>query len=122
MTNDPVQLRRGRTSVVRVGVTDFAQEPLGDVVDVTLPGLGETIRAGVACGDIESVKRVSKMIAPHRDGPHPQRAAYQHALARQHPSMSTSNRHTSGPSPGRFRIPVYTVRPCQARPSRAGQR
>jgi glycine cleavage system H protein len=38
------------TSVVRVGVTDFAQEPLGDVVDVTLRGRGETIRAGVACG------------------------------------------------------------------------
>jgi glycine cleavage system H protein len=51
-------------SVVRVGVTDFAQQALGDVVDVSLPGPGGTVRAGEACGDIESVKSVSDLIAP----------------------------------------------------------
>jgi len=50
--------------VVRVGVTDFAQQALGDVVEVTLPRLGETVRADEACGDIESVKSVSDLIAP----------------------------------------------------------
>jgi len=52
------------TGVVRVGVTDFAQQSLGDVVEVTLPRLGETVTAGEACGDIESVKSVSDLIAP----------------------------------------------------------
>jgi len=52
------------TSVVRAGVTDFAQQALGDVVDVSLPGPGGTVRAGEACGDIESVKGVNDLIAP----------------------------------------------------------
>jgi glycine cleavage system H protein len=52
------------TSVIRVGVTDFAQRSLGDVVEVTLPTPGETITAGQACGDVESVKSVSDLIAP----------------------------------------------------------
>jgi glycine cleavage system H protein len=50
--------------LVRVGVTDFAQQSLGDVVDVTLPGLGETVKAGEPCGDIESTKSVNDLIAP----------------------------------------------------------
>ena len=50
--------------LVRVGVTDFAQRSLGDVVEVTLPGVGETLKAGQACGDIESVKTASDLIAP----------------------------------------------------------
>ena len=49
---------------MRVGVTDFAQQSLGDVVQVTLPDLGETIKTGEACGDIESVKSVSDLVAP----------------------------------------------------------
>jgi glycine cleavage system H protein len=54
----------GGTGLVRVGVTDFAQRSLGDVVDVTLPALGDTVTAGEACGDIESVKSLSELIAP----------------------------------------------------------
>ena len=50
--------------LVRVGVTDFAQQSLGDVVDVILPGPGDTVIAGEALGDIESVKSVSDLIAP----------------------------------------------------------
>ena len=52
------------TGLVRVGVTDFAQQSLGDVVDVTLPRPGDTVKADGACGDIESVKSVSDLIAP----------------------------------------------------------
>jgi glycine cleavage system H protein len=52
------------TSLVRVGVTDFAQQSLGDVVAVTLPNPGYTVKAGEPCGDIESVKSVSDLIAP----------------------------------------------------------
>jgi glycine cleavage system H protein len=54
----------GGTSLVRAGVTDFAQRSLEDVVGVTLPRPGDTITAGEACGDIESVKSVSDLIAP----------------------------------------------------------
>ena len=50
--------------LVRVRVTDFAQQSLGDVVEVTLPRPGNTVNAGEACGDIESVKSVSDLIAP----------------------------------------------------------
>ena len=51
-------------SLVRVGVTDFAQQSLGDVVDVSLPPPGEAVTAGDPCGDIESVKSVSDLVAP----------------------------------------------------------
>jgi glycine cleavage system H protein len=52
------------TGLVRAGVTDFAQQSLGDVVEVTPPRAGDSITAGDACGDIESVKSVSDLIAP----------------------------------------------------------
>ena len=52
------------TGLVRVGVTDFAQQSLGDVVDVALPKPGDTITAGETCGDIESVKSLSDLVAP----------------------------------------------------------
>ncbi len=52
------------SSLVRAGVTDFAQRSLGDVVDVAPPRAGDTVTAGEACGDIESVKSVSDLIAP----------------------------------------------------------
>jgi glycine cleavage system H protein len=64
-SRDHLWIRAGAgTGLVRVGVTDFAQQSLGDVVEVTLPELGETIRAGQACGDIESVKSVNDLVAP----------------------------------------------------------
>jgi len=51
-------------STVRVGVTDFAQQSLGDVVDVTPPRLAETVTAGRPCGEIESTKSVNDLVAP----------------------------------------------------------
>jgi glycine cleavage system H protein len=49
---------------VRVGLTDFAQQSLGDVVDISLPRLDQAVSAGETCGDIESVKSLSDLIAP----------------------------------------------------------
>jgi glycine cleavage system H protein len=49
---------------VRVGITDFAQEQLGDIVYVQLPAVGETVTAGEPCGELESTKSVSELFAP----------------------------------------------------------
>jgi glycine cleavage system H protein len=49
---------------VRIGVTDFAQEQLGDIVYVQLPDVGEEITAGAPCGELESTKSVSDLYAP----------------------------------------------------------
>jgi glycine cleavage system H protein len=49
---------------VEVGITDFAQDSLGDIVFVTLPKPGETITAGEPCGELESTKSVSDIFAP----------------------------------------------------------
>jgi len=51
-------------NLARVGITDFAQGSLGDVVEVTLPGLGQIVTRGQACGAIESTKAVSDLISP----------------------------------------------------------
>ena len=50
--------------VVRVGITSFAQDALGDVVYVSLPTVGATVDAGDACGEVESTKSVSDIYAP----------------------------------------------------------
>lgn len=63
-SKDHLWVRPAEAGVVRVGVTDFAQESLGDVIAVTLPEPGDTVRAGEARGDIESVKSVSDLVAP----------------------------------------------------------
>lgn len=47
-----------------VGITNFAQQQLGDVVYVDLPDVGKTLRAGETFGTIESVKAVSELFAP----------------------------------------------------------
>jgi glycine cleavage system H protein len=49
---------------VRVGITDFAQEALGDVVFVSLPETGTSVSAGQAFGEVESTKSVSEIYAP----------------------------------------------------------
>ncbi|WP_435346079.1 glycine cleavage system protein GcvH [Haloarchaeobius sp. HRN-SO-5] len=55
-------LRDGDT--VRVGITDFAQDELGDVVFVELPDVGESVTQDEAFGVIESIKAVSDLYAP----------------------------------------------------------
>ena len=49
---------------VRVGITHFAQDALGDIVYVSLPEVGVSIEAGSTCGELESTKSVSDVYAP----------------------------------------------------------
>ena len=49
---------------VRVGITDYAQEALGDIVYVSLPDVGEEVTAGSVVGELESTKSVSEIYAP----------------------------------------------------------
>jgi glycine cleavage system H protein len=48
----------------RVGITDFAQDALGDVVYVSVPEVGATVAANAACGEVESTKSVSDVFTP----------------------------------------------------------
>ena len=52
----------GDTAII--GISDFAQDALGDVVFINLPGEGDTTTAGEAFGDVESVKAVSDLVSP----------------------------------------------------------
>jgi glycine cleavage system H protein len=51
-------------AVARIGITDFAQGELGDIVYVEAPAVGATVAAGDILGTIESVKAVSEVYAP----------------------------------------------------------
>jgi len=70
--NVPSELRYSREhewvrvdgSIARVGITDFAQESLGDVVFVQLPDVGLEIVAGASASEIESTKSVSDVYVP----------------------------------------------------------
>ena len=72
MTTTPEDLKytsehewvRGTGPVVEVGITDFAQDSLGDIVFVTLPKPGDAVTAGEPCGELESTKSVSDIYAP----------------------------------------------------------
>ena len=48
----------------RVGLTDFAQHALGDIVFIDLPGVGDAVNADERLGDVESVKAVSEILSP----------------------------------------------------------
>lgn len=55
---------RSEDGVVRIGVTDYAQDALGDVVFVQLPDVGAAVSAGGSIGEVESTKSVSEIYAP----------------------------------------------------------
>jgi glycine cleavage system H protein len=57
-------VRRSGDDTVRVGITDFAQSALGDVVFVQLPDVGSEVTAGESFGEVESTKSVSDLFAP----------------------------------------------------------
>lgn len=59
-----VRAPEGGAGAVRVGITDYAQGALGDVVFVSLPEVGANVTAGAACGEVESTKSVSDLFAP----------------------------------------------------------
>lgn len=48
----------------RVGITDFAQGALGDIVYIQLPRIGDEVESGKVCGEVESTKSVSEIYAP----------------------------------------------------------
>ena len=57
-------VRQGAGSTVRVGITDYAAEALGDVVYVSLPQIGEEVAVDDACAEVESTKSVSDVYSP----------------------------------------------------------
>lgn len=57
-------VRRSGDDTVRIGITDFAQSALGDVVFVQLPDAGTAVTAGESFGEVESTKSVSDLFAP----------------------------------------------------------
>ena len=59
-----VQGTDGTSTVVRVGITDHAQDALGDIVFVQLPEVGDEVTPGTAIGEVESTKSVSDIYAP----------------------------------------------------------
>ena len=57
-------IRAGDDDVIRIGITDFAQEQLGDIVYVHLPDVGSDVDSGAPMGELESTKSVSDLFAP----------------------------------------------------------
>jgi glycine cleavage system H protein len=57
-------VRSGNAATVRIGITSYAADELGDIVYVSLPEVGETVEAGDACGELESTKSVSDIFCP----------------------------------------------------------
>ena len=53
-----------KSLVFRVGITDYAQSALGDIVYVQMPKVGDTVVSGKVCGEVESTKSVSEIFAP----------------------------------------------------------
>jgi glycine cleavage system H protein len=63
-TEEHEWVQRTGEATVRLGITDYAQEQLGDVVFVQLPELGERVDVGQTLGEVESTKSVSDIYAP----------------------------------------------------------
>lgn len=63
-TGDHEWLATTEDGRVRVGITDYAQDALGDVVFVELPEVGSSVTAGDSVGEVESTKSVSDIYAP----------------------------------------------------------
>ena len=72
MSNIPAELKysashewvKEEDGVVVIGISDFAQDALGDLVFINLPEVGDTVTAGESFGDVESVKAVSDVNSP----------------------------------------------------------
>lgn len=63
-TSEHEWVRTTEGSKVQVGITDYAQQALGDIVFVTLPEPGTLVQAGQSLGEVESTKSVSEIYAP----------------------------------------------------------
>ncbi|HEX8305528.1 MAG TPA: glycine cleavage system protein GcvH [Jatrophihabitans sp.] len=63
-TNDHEWAKVTQGNTVRVGITDFAQSSLGDIVFVSVHGMDSTVESGDTFGEVESTKSVSDLYAP----------------------------------------------------------
>ena len=63
-TSEHEWVRTGQEGVVRIGITSYAQDALGDVVYVSLPAVGDELAVGDTRGEIESTKSVSDLYSP----------------------------------------------------------
>lgn len=63
-TTDHEWVRALGSGVVRAGITDYAQDALGDIVYVSLPEVDAQVEESQACGEVESTKSVSDIFAP----------------------------------------------------------
>jgi len=63
-TSDHEWVKTGNESVVRVGITSFATEALGDIVFVSLPSVGDEVNAHDSIAELESTKSVSEVFSP----------------------------------------------------------
>jgi glycine cleavage system H protein len=63
-TTEHEWVREGNESTVRIGITEYAAEQLGDIVFVSLPAVGDEVTAGDSCGELESTKSVSDVFSP----------------------------------------------------------
>ena len=63
-STDHQWVRKLDDGLVRIGITDYAQDALGDVVFVEVPVVGSSIAAGSVFGEVESTKSVSELFAP----------------------------------------------------------
>ncbi len=63
-TTDHEWVRSVGQTTVRFGITDYAQDALGDIVYVSLPDVGAALTTGDPCGEVESTKSVSDLYAP----------------------------------------------------------
>lgn len=63
-TTDHEWVRALGSGVVRTGITDYAQDALGDIVYVSLPAVDTQVEESQACGEVESTKSVSDIYAP----------------------------------------------------------
>ena len=63
-TKEHEWIRENQAGTFQIGITDFAQGALGDIVYIQLPKVGQNVRAGEVCGEVESTKSVSEIYSP----------------------------------------------------------
>ena len=63
-TKEHEWIRESQGGTFQIGITDFAQGALGDIVYIQLPKVGQSVRAGEVCGEVESTKSVSEIYSP----------------------------------------------------------
>ena len=63
-TKEHEWIRESQAGTFHIGITDFAQSALGDIVYIQLPKVGQRVRAGEVCGEVESTKSVSEIYSP----------------------------------------------------------